>query len=77
MPCERCRFYVPHTEHSSAGECRRFPPQVTPGSGTVSAYENRDGDRGITFGVTADFPSVAESYWCGEERPLQRQRKRK
>jgi hypothetical protein len=58
MTCQECTYYFPETEntkkHVTAGECRRFPPQV------VQDLEYGEIVR------TQVWPLVYGTDWCGE-----------
>jgi hypothetical protein len=70
--CRACRFYVANKLDAELGElgiCRRNPPQVIARTETLPADENRGRYQAeIDSCVSAEWPVVIASDWCGEYR---------
>ncbi len=69
--CETCRFYQPPRDglpDGTEGECRRFPPSVSPTKQHIDEAATITGTDGFWFGW---WPEVPDHGWCGEYQPKQ------
>jgi hypothetical protein len=68
--CGNCQFFCRRTKRPKKGmgviygQCRRFPPALTP-------FVFDDGSVDYSIGVPAGWawPAVHSQQWCGEHKP--------
>ncbi len=60
VQCLTCRFWVMSRLGGMVGECRRYPPQVIPGT------DPSLGDVLIHTPTRYAWPLMNEAAWCGE-----------